>query len=975
MRHRENCIAMKHFFFSALLMGIGSLGSPVSGSAVSASTHSASMFMAPDADDIDAALNNYSFSARNQYPIVFSQSSENNWKCSGESFYISAGNNGILSASVEVDQNATFTYTEGTETGYSPDRKNLLVTKVDGEIVVSQHYSYAQHRYFIELAPGKHTIEWVANADCGSMSDIRNIAVEKTPIITVSLLEPGSLGTEVLHEVDGIKDVRKLVIKGKMNDDDWAKITMMAENLYSLDLTDADVTVIPDRFFSRVDNNWEFLHEIKLPKNLKEIGESAFYYTNIENIDFPSSIQKINSDAFRTSFIKSAVLPETCLEIGSDVFTQCYELETVKLSSGLKTISSSMFALCYSLKPFELPAALEVVESGAFRDCANFNATLPLALKKIGQNAFNGTNQNNPISDLIVPKNVTLIDEGAFANTKYTYAELPVGIYNSPLWVFNGMDCLKTIRLNSPTVLGAKDEITNNNFRENITLQVPSYLVTSYKLDDYWYNFGAIEGFDTETIKEWTINTDLILGAQDRMLGTPSINIPLTGSLKINGDDAMPLDNLHLYSDPDNKKYGRIFSNSDGVTVAGNLDINMRFGISNRWYFISLPYDMKVSDMAIVDNPASKAVRYYDGANRAENGASGSWKNFSVDDVIPAGTGFIFQVSQGGWWNFPSVDNDSKQYMTSYKMFVKQLAANYSENAADCGWNLVGNPYQTWYNIHKLNFIAPITVRNGNNYEAYSIIDDDYAIAPNQAFFVQCPDGVSEISFPLDGRQMTSVIETQNSAPSKVPVVSKRQLIDITVSNGEQTDRTRVVLNNEASDGYEAGRDAAKFMGEGGVPQLYTYDAGNNKYAINERPEDDGIVKLGFVAAEDGVFTISLIRNNAAQVMLIDNETGVTVDLMQQDYGFTANAGIHNYRFELRTKSSTTSIDDTLSQTEKKVRTVWGGVMVNGNTVVYLPDGKKVAESNVAGDQYISLPKGLYIIKVDGLSVKVNVAY
>jgi len=972
---------MKKFFFSALLMGVGSLWAMASGlMALNAPANSASMMLAPEGetDPVDAALNQYPFPARNQYQIVFSQSTEGNWRYSSESFRIDSGKNGTLSASVEVDQDATLTYTSGnTIYRYERDEKNLLTTKVDGKIVVSQHFG---RRYFIELSAGKHTIEWVANADCRCSSSICDIAVEKTPTITVSLLEPGSLGTEVLHKVDGIKDVRKLVVKGKMNDDDWAKITMMGGSLYSLDLTDADVTVIPNRFFWRgdhADENWQFLHAIKLPKNLKEIGDNAFYNTYIENIDFPSSLQKINSVAFDYSFIKSAVLPETCLEIGAAAFEQCYFLETVKLPTGLQKISSSMFAYCYSLMPFELPTALEVVESNAFLDCYNFNATLPLALKEIGNHAFSGTNQSNPISDLIVPKNVTSIDEGAFLDTKYTYAELPVGIYNSPRWVFNGMDCLRTIRLNSPTVLGAKNEITNNDYRGNITLQVPSYLVTSYKLDDYWYNFGAIEGFDTETVKEWTINADLILGAQDRMLGTPSINIPLTGSLKVNGDDAMPLNNLHLYSDPDNKQYGRVFSNSDGVTVAGNLDIDVRFGNANRWYFLSLPYDIKVSEMTIVDNPASKAVRYYDGANRAMNGATGSWKNFNADDVIPAGTGFIFQVSQAGWWNFPSVNNESKQYMTSYKMFAKQLAANSSANAADRGWNLVGNPYQAWYNIHKLNFIAPITVYNGNkkNYEAYSIIDDDYALEPNQAFFVQCPDGVSEISFPLDGRQMTSVIESQNSAPSKVPMVSKRYLMDITVSSDGQTDRTRVVFNDDASAAYESSCDAAKFMADGGVPQLYTYDAEGNKYAINERPEGDGTVKLGFVAAEDGVFTISLTRNNAGQVVLVDNETGTVVDLMLQDYGFTANAGTYTNRFELRLKGSATGIGGTISGTEAKVRTVWGGVMVTGNTVVYLPDGKKVAESNAAGEQYISLPKGLYIIKVDGRSAKVNVAY
>ena len=46
---------------------------------------------------------------------------------------------------------------------------------------------------------------------------------------------------------------------------------------------------------------------------------------------------------------------------------------------------------------------------------------------------------------------------------------------------------------------------------------------------------------------------------------------------------------------------------------------------------------MKVSDIT-TENGASYAIRYYDGASRAEFGVGGNWKNYSPDDIIPAGT-------------------------------------------------------------------------------------------------------------------------------------------------------------------------------------------------------------------------------------------------------------------------------------------------------------------------------------------------
>ena len=68
------------------------------------------------------------------------------------------------------------------------------------------------------------------------------------PQITVSLLEPGSLGTEVLYNTDHIKNVRRLKVKGAMNGDDWGRIKMMS-TLLELDLSEAQFTEIPANQF------------------------------------------------------------------------------------------------------------------------------------------------------------------------------------------------------------------------------------------------------------------------------------------------------------------------------------------------------------------------------------------------------------------------------------------------------------------------------------------------------------------------------------------------------------------------------------------------------------------------------------------------------------------------------------------------------------------------------------------------------
>ena len=916
----------------------------------------------------------FSFPIWTDYKILLEPSTDGKWKVNNNDkglidLYNPTYEPTSLVATFVVDQDATFCFK-------LDDTKNEMDFKVriDGETVRTYKSVYREKRHFFEVAPGVHKIELIADSVNGLR--ISEIGIEATPPINVSLLEPGSLGTEILYNVDHLKKVRKLKINGRMNDDDWAIIDMMKDSLFVLDLSETDVETIARSRFS----NWPFLHNVLLPDGLKKIEGYAFNASNLYNINFPESLESIGYGAFSRTNINEAILPEKCTDLDNYVFSECMMLTRVELSDQITEIPIGMFRGCRSLETFVLPSNLIVINDNAFYSCQHATFDLPESLTTIGGGAFYENNLYGKKDSLIVPKNVAYIGGGAFQYNKYVYVELPVAYYSVTSTV-NLPTNVKTLRLNCPTVVEHAKIIIDDSCRPNITLQVPSFLVNSYKLDEYWYEFGAIEGFETEEIDEWVLNSDLVLGARERLNGTPSVVINTGGSLKINGTDGMPINNLSMQSDPDNNAYGRMFSNADKVTVNGDLLIRFRAGSANKWYFLSLPYNVKVSDIVFTNNNPKHAIRYYDGANRAANGANGSWKNFEEDDIIPAGTGFIFQVSEAGWWKIPAQGDESKAYLTSNKMFVKALAANESANASDKGWNLVGNPYQSWYNIHKLNFTAPITVRENNNYAAYSVIDDDYAIAPNQAFFVQCPEGITDISFPLDGRQMTSVIESQTGAKPRTADADgagMRVLTDITVSNGVNTDRTRVVFNESASAEYEINCDASKFMSESAdVPQIYSYDEDGIKYAINERPQGNGVVLLGFVAGESGYFTISLTRNMAEKVLLLDKENDVTVDLASQDYGFMSDAGTFENRFELVLRGETTGIDETLNADCVTVVPVKGGIDVsgvNGTVEVYSVSGVKVAGCESDGtDRFFSLPKGGYVVKAGGHSVKVVV--
>lgn len=865
----------------------------------------------------------------------------------------------------------------------SPSGKTSLELQVyvDGNKVRSLAQNEAINRITEKVSSGHHIVDIVFENNANNSylyAHLFDFCILKNEQITVNLLEPGSLGTEVLFNdnIDGMKDVRNLKVIGRMNDNDWEKIAMM-DNLVTIDLTDAQITEIPKNALSRAkDASFEYLHEVKLPATCQKIGDSAFELTPIHSIVLPEGLKEIGEYAFRETCIQSVELPSSLETLKSSCFSRCYSLRNVTLSplitaipngcfsschnlescplhEGIKTIGWGAFNSDYELK-LHLPESLESIASGAFSYCYKLTdndnnvLVLPLKTKTVGQAAFQEVNLKE-----LIAKGVSSFDNYPFADcSQLTTADLGPAYYNITSEVFYHCSNITQITLRSPSV------ITYGNIKlgcdlAKVDLIVPDYLIPNYKLDNYWYNYKTISGFSTADIQDWEINNPIVLN-RSRFEGNPNIvingNVDRKPSLKINGDAPMAINDLHFNGSYSSTLYnypGQILSNCDNITISGNVQTEL-WSKAKYWYFYSLPFDVKISEITHSADNVQKAVRYYDGTNRAENGSTGSWKNYEADAVIPAGTGFIMQTNVDTWNYFHAVDNANKALCVSNHEIVKTLDVNASENASNRGWNLVGNPWQCYYNDHMLNFTGPITVwRVGNKtYTAYSITDDDYAIAPNEAFFVQCPNAeYNTIGFPTNGRQLTEVISNQNAAKPMMTTAAQRLLVNVKISNGENEDQTRVVLNEKASMDYELHCDAGKMMSmDTTVPQIYTLDADGTQYAINERPMSTGLVTLGFYAGVEGVYTLSLGRCDADNVVLIDYETG-TEQLLTSDYTFSAPAGYDNGRFALKFNTSqTTGIESINNESlnDAPCYNLSGQRVMRGTKGIVIVGGKKI---------------------------------
>lgn len=892
------------------------------------------------------ADNTYQVPDWSDYDITFDMDSDNPWYFTSnkDGFYTYDSN--TLTGTVDVtDNSATLVFDVSFWDTYGRGYECVLDVYIDGQMKIQIKHgtneSDFNSRFFWDLESGKHTIVWKYSSPNNYYVYIRSIGVERTPTVSVNLLEPGSLGTEVLNKTDHIANVRKLIVKGEMNSDDWARIMMMP-SLFSLDLTDATIAEIPKEQFQRSDGRLEFLHEVKLPKTLKKIGDYAFNGLYLDAITFPEGLLEIGKRSFSSTNIKNAILPESVTSIGEHAFSSNQFLTNVSMSPSVTVIPDGCFYECVNLLPFNIPEGIKEIGEYAFYNTPNFDSSIPSTVSTIDASAFD----RSGLTNIVLPENVNIGNSSFVRCYNLKTVVLPTSFANDISDLFGWCNSLTDVTFKCPTVV-----ITNNSTIFNcvdltkINLHVPSYLVNAYKQHSYWYNCN-VTGFNTSDVKDWFISKDLVMSAGMRFEGIPNVELWYEATWKISGNDAMKLGSLmtrYWYHYGIFWNASQILSNCENINITGDYNYNI-FTDERRWNFVSLPFDMKVGD---INCDCSYAIRYYDGASRAKNGAGGNWKNYSQNDVIPAGTGFIYQTSQNAWTTFKAMNNESKQNVFSNHIFTKNLSVNSSSQNANNGWNFIGNPWLCYYNIHKLNFTAPITVWDPNyqTYTAYSIIDDDYALKPNETFFVQCPGAdLAKIEFPIDGRQLTPTIESQNGARTVQP--SERKLIDIELSNGDLVDKTRIVVNPNASLEYEMSCDASKFFSmNASAPQIFSIE-NDVQLSINERPVDNGVVQFGLMLPDDGTYTIKSVRNQLGEVFLYDNITGQQTDLSISDYTFDGFAGIDEARFEIRlNKGGLTGI----SNTESKAEELNGGYYnLNGQRVktpqkgIYVVNGKKI---------------------------------
>ena len=212
---------------------------------------------------------------------------------------------------------------------------------------------------------------------------------------------------------------------------------------------------------------------LTIPSSVIEIGNYAFRNNvNLINVDFidteenPSQLKSIGIASFKgDASLTSIELPSNIETIGSEAFVNNPSLTSIVISASVKTIGKETFKNNLNLSNVtfidteENPSQLHTIGDAAFYGNPISNLIIPSNVKIIDSSSFYG---NEKVTDLVIPASVETIGANAFRNnlnlTSVTFKDTednPSQLKSIGASAFNGNSKLTSIEIpSSVTTIG-----------------------------------------------------------------------------------------------------------------------------------------------------------------------------------------------------------------------------------------------------------------------------------------------------------------------------------------------------------------------------------------------------------------------------------------------------------------------------------------------------------------------------------------
>lgn len=564
-----------------------------------------------------------------------------------------------------------------------------------------------------------------------------------------ALVGPGQDTTAVLQSVTALR------ITGSLNSTDCMILRNKMPNLEHLDMSDVEMVAGGQPYYS----NYTVTAGV-FPQHL-------FYESVLNNrlvsVLLPNSVTTIGTSAFSSCRrLERVVLGENLESIGSSAFRSCQMLNHVVLPASLKSLDSYSFYDCTSLEQIVIPDLVTTLPSNCFSSCKQLQSlTLGSAVTSIGSNCFSTC---SALQTIVFNGVLSSIGNGAFAScSSLSSIRLPMSLTSLGNDVFSNCNALSEIHVPHliPLSLNATTFTAGvNGVLSKTTLYVPMISYYAYFWDSVWGGFHHIwpEKYEYDPV-ELTFHSRLSTQmsgfepGQSNQLGywLQKLVIRATGSFTVESGVNQGVNTVELVSDL--RRHPSII-NFGGMRV-GHLNVKVPLQ-AGEWRLFAFPHTVLKS--SVHGLPSNTDIRVYDGSSRA-SGVSG-WKPFS-SDRFEAGMGYAIRVPSAATLTYAI---DGVAATIAEKDLTLPLSAYASANASMAGWNLMGNPYLSYYDIADLGISDPVVIFNASSqrYETYYPATDHYMLAPYEAFFVQ-RHASSQVSFLLSEREVEDIVPSLTS--------------------------------------------------------------------------------------------------------------------------------------------------------------------------------------------------------------------
>lgn len=583
-----------------------------------------------------------------------------------------------------------------------------------------------------------------------------------------------------------------------------------------------------------------------------------------------------------------------------------------------------------------------------------FNSTVVITHNNANSDSFAGTD-----------------NEDFVANGKVVVHNLPAGLTASAI-----RQNALIVNLNITGTVAAHADV-NDNMTGAITVEFQNNAFTTSNNiatngNHYGLNIDFLEPVvitvtGTKTCADITITADknLTLENNSKLTINSTVNanqVTLNPGAKLNLSNSLTVEDLVLKADDTNSFSAKI---GTGMTVNGTVTFEKTM-LDSKWYFLSFPCDVNVSDISMNGGGTVGVdfyIQTYSGANRATNGLGVNWSHITTG-TLEAKKGYAFGLKTG-------LGTKTLSFVLNKTIVEGETAATvpttfYDGNLGNNhkGWNLIGQPYLSKFAGSDVG-INYITTWNGSAYvgRTNNLVG---SLNPFEAFFVQVGN-TAPISFSLSGRQAVRSVVQQNL----------KQSLQLNMANNSGTDFSTLIFDNELSSDYEIGQDLEKWITTTvAKPQIYTV-LNDVKYAYNALPISNAInLPVGYFSKTGGASTISASNVNVAglsKLLLVDNQTGASTDLLNESYNFTADAGTNNSRFSIIPQRISTNNQVKIENNKpyafvQQSKLTIKNLSQNTTIRVYNITGKIIhAGFNNGNDTYVLNLKstGMYMVKID----------